>query len=109
VSTVKLASGEQGFYLDEITWQMIALPNETDARDFLGAMNEIPWQTGGFRRALVEAALVADPMNRRKLRVQFGGIISAVILYKECDEGFAELFRIAGYPVPAGLERTNDE
>jgi hypothetical protein len=104
VSSIEFDSAGVGFYRDRMTWIEVPLPNGREARDFLGAMNEIDHEPGSFSKALVTAALLADIGNRRKLRREFGGLISAVILYKEHADGFRMLYEIAGLPVPDNLK-----
>lgn len=104
MSSIEFDSAGVGFYRDRLTWVEVPLPDEKQAREFLGSMKEIDYEPGSFNDALVKAALLADVGNRRKLRREFGGLISAVILYKEHPEGFRMLYEIAGLPVPDNLK-----
>ena len=88
-------NAEPGYYRDELTWTELALPDKMDALNFLGAMNEIDHDPGSFNTALVKLALVCDVTNVRKLRREFGRLISAVILYKDHPQGFRMLWKIA--------------
>jgi hypothetical protein len=92
-----------GYYRDTVMWVEMPLPNEKEAREFLGAMHEIDYEPGDWNTALVNLALKSDVNNLRKLRREFGGLVSAVILYKEHDRGFRMLFDIAGHAPPSYL------
>lgn len=95
VITITMDNANEGYYRD-LDYVERPLPTKQDALNFLGAMNEINYDPGDWNKALVMLALKSDHGNRRKLRYEFGGLVSAVILYKEHDEGFRMLWKIAG-------------
>jgi hypothetical protein len=103
MSEITFDGAPEGYYRETYGNHPWPLPTREEARDFLGAIHEVPWETGSFNRALINAAILADQGNRKKLRREFGGLISAAILYKEHDRGLRMLFDIAGYPPPSYL------
>lgn len=50
---------------------------------------------GGFREQLIEAAIIADTENQRRLSLGFEGLIAAVQVYKKLTGGTEILQQIA--------------
>lgn len=53
-------------------------------------------QPGGFAQQLIRAIFLADRENRARLRLSFPVFVDAVVKYKEEDEGYLELAKLAG-------------
>lgn len=57
-------------------------------------------EPGGFVKALIEAALLADDSNKERLERGFEGLVSAVRVYKELPNGIEMLRAIAAVGRP---------
>ena len=68
------------------------------ARDFLGAMGEPGgWEPGSFTKKLIEAAMLADTVNRALLGTVYPELVFVVTMYKDVEGGRDFLIKLATY------------